>query len=260
MLDAAQEAMRIALDVVRSKPLGRLTFKDDRDSASEVDYEVEDRVRAFLARETPEIGFLGEERGGDASSADEWVLDPLDGTSNFVHGLPLYGVSLALIRGSESALGLVSLPALGLAYSAEKGKGARCNGSLINASKTDDLARAMVSIGDYAVGEGARSKNSERLAMTTRLIERVERLRMVGSAATDLTWVAHGKLDATVILSNKPWDTAAGTLIAREAGALTVDMRGEPHSLKSLNTVAVSPSLLEALLPLLPSDSSGATG
>lgn len=251
LLGIGQAAMDLALDTITSSDPGRVTVKGDRDIASEVDYTVESRLREFLANETPGIGFLGEEGGESDDRETLWVLDPIDGTANFVRGVPLYGVSLALVEDGRPIVGLINLPAIGLHYTATAHGGARCNGEIIRSRPTASLQDAMVSLGDYAVGDNAAEKNIDRLAITSRLAQRVERVRMVGSAAADLAWVAHGKLDATVILANKPWDTAAGSLLVREAGALVVDRYGEPHSLTSTSTVALSPELYGDLLPLL---------
>lgn len=251
LLGIGQAAMKAALAIIESRAPGRITAKSDRDVASEVDYAVENELRDFLARETPDIGFLGEEGGESDDRETLWVLDPVDGTANFVRGIPLYAVSLALVEDGQPVVGVISLPAVGLHYTATQYGGAYCNGDRIRSRPTKSLQDAMVSLGDYAVGESATDKNADRLAITGRLAEYVERIRMVGSAATDLAWVAHGKIDATVILANKPWDTAAGTLLAREAGALVVDRFGETHSLESTSTVALSPELFGALIPLL---------
>ena len=142
-------------------------------------------------------------------------------------------------------------PLLDLRYIATKGGGAFGNGVQLQTSKQIDLAQSIVSIGDYAVGDNAAEKNKFRLRLTTLLAERTERVRMFGSAALDLVWVAEGRTDATIILANKPWDTAAGVLIAREAGALVVDTSGVQHNFSSKSTVAVSPGIAEQLLQLV---------
>ena len=111
--------------------------------------------------------------------------------------------------------------------------------------------------GDYAVGDNAVDRNAPRLALTAALAEHVQRVRMLGTASVDLAWVAHGRLDAAVMMSNKPWDTAPGAVIAKEAGALVLDLGGRPHSLASRSIVAVTPSLAPALLELVQSASAG---
>ena len=109
----------------------------------------------------------------------------------------------------------------------------------------------MVAVGDYATGPRADHKNEQRLALTVQLAPRVHRLRMLGTAALDLAWVAEGRLDASITLANKPWDTAAGVLLAREAGATVVDIDGTAHGYDSAATIAGPDALITQLLPLI---------
>ncbi|MEV0383432.1 inositol monophosphatase [Nonomuraea sp. NPDC050643] len=252
LLPIAERAVSIASEIIRTKAPGVITAKGDRDMATEVDYAVEHAVREFLSRETPEIGFLGEEEGvshlGDGLM---WALDPVDGTANFSHSIPLCGVSLGLIDKDTPTLGLIDLPFLNLRYSAAEGVGASANGSAIQVSDARELQTAIVAIGDYAVGENADERNRPRLALTQELAARVQRIRMFGSAAIDLAWVADGKIDANIMLSNNPWDTAAGVIIAREAGATVVDLDGSPHSMTAHATIAASPKLVADLVELI---------
>jgi len=223
---------------------------------SEVDLSVERTVRAYLNENTPAIGFLGEEEGraGAVDDVDDlvWVLDPIDGTANFVRGLPLCAVSLALVSRGKPVLGVIALPFLQEQYVGLAGEGAHdAFGRRLRVSGTSGLVNAIVALGDYAVGPNAAARNHPRLAITEQLAHRVQRVRMLGSAAVDLVWTAAGKLDATVMLSNKPWDTAAGVLIAREAGAHVVDRDGSPHTVDSTATLAAAPTLLDDLLALV---------
>ncbi|MBG0813457.1 inositol monophosphatase family protein [Planomonospora sp. ID82291] len=253
LLPVAVEAAAIAAGIVRTMATGTVTAKGDRDMATEVDYAVEHAVRDFLGRETPEIGFLGEEEGAAAAPGGglTWVLDPVDGTANLLHGIPLCGVSLGLVDGDLPRLGVIELPFLGSRYTAVEGGGARADGVAIRASGAQDPQAAVVAVGDYAVGDGAEALNRPRLALTAGLAARVQRVRMFGSAAVDLAWVAEGRIDAAVMLNNRPWDTAAGAVIAREAGAAVVDLDGTPHTMRSRITLAASPDLLAFLLGLV---------
>src|SRR5262249_20598128 len=131
--------------------------------------------------------------------------------------LPCPAVSLALIENKRPTLGVIVLAYLGGRYWAVERQGAYSVDQRIGVRSTDDLADAIVSLGDYAVGMLANEKNRTRFLITQQLASRVQRIRMLGSAAIDLAWVADGKLDACVMLSNKPWDTSAGVIIAREA-------------------------------------------
>ncbi|MEU4233880.1 inositol monophosphatase family protein [Nonomuraea sp. NPDC026600] len=252
LLPIAEHAVSMASEIIRTKAPGVVTAKGDRDMATEVDYAVEQAVREFLSRETPEIGFLGEEEGvshiGDGLM---WALDPVDGTANFLHGIPLCGVSLGLVDKDMPTLGVIDLPLLGIRYIAAEGAGAQANGSDIRVSDARDLEAAIVALGDYAVGEDALERNRPRFALTHELAARVQRVRMFGSAAIDLAWVADGKIDANIMLSNNPWDTAAGVVIAREAGATVVDIDGSPHSMTAHATIAASPKLVADLVELI---------
>jgi myo-inositol-1(or 4)-monophosphatase len=252
LLPIAHQAVDLARDIMRTMQPGALTAKGDRDMASEVDYAIEERVRAFLAEQTPDIGFLGEENGTTGvTNGLMWALDPVDGTVNFVHGSPLCAISLGLITGNRTVLGVIDLPFLGTRYSAAEGNGAHANGKAISASTTQRISEAVVAIGDYAVGEGSEEKNRDRFDLTRRLASKMQRIRMHGSAAIDLVWLAEGKIDAVVMLANKPWDTAAGVIIAREAGAVVTDRDGSLHSIESSATVAANAELLPDFLDLI---------
>jgi myo-inositol-1(or 4)-monophosphatase len=251
LLRTAVQATDRASQLVRERAAGNLTYKGERDYASEVDYAVERELREFLAAATPSIGLLGEEEGATGAVERRWVLDPVDGTVNFAHGLPLCGVSLALVEGNRPVLGVIDLPFLGGRYVATLGGGTYRNGQRIRTSETASLGEAVVSVGDYAVGEGARGRNRSRLAVTSQLAQQVLRVRMLGSAAVDLAWLAEGKTDAMITLSNKPWDTAAGVVIAREAGAVVVDVDGSDHTTESTATIAAAPDLLGEVLDLV---------
>ncbi|MEO3855609.1 inositol monophosphatase family protein [Acrocarpospora sp. B8E8] len=251
LLPLAEQAVSIAREFLTELPR-TVTAKGDRDMVTEVDYAIEQAVRDFLAGETPEIGFLGEEEGitGNRNGL-MWALDPIDGTANFTHGIPLFAISLGLIDDNRAVLGVIDLPFLGSLYSAAEGAGATCDGEPIHASATDTLNAAIVSIGDYAVGADAEQKNRLRIPLNYQLATRVQRVRMFGSAAIDLAWVAEGKSDACIMLSNNPWDTAAGVVIAREAGAYVLDIDGSPHSMTATATIAATPKIAAELLAMI---------
>ncbi|HET9142264.1 inositol monophosphatase family protein [Actinophytocola sp.] len=252
LVEVAQHAVGLGEELMHAARPREVRHKGDRDVVTELDLRVEERVREYLERVTPGIGFLGEEGGGaSVLDGEVWTLDPIDGTSNFAHGVPLCAVSLALVRAGEPVVAAIVAPFLGLRYYAAKGFGAFGVDGPLRASGTTEVSRAIVSVGDYAVGAGAAEKNVVRLRLSARLAERVERVRMFGTAAIDLAWVAEGRTDATVILSNMPWDTAAGVLLAREAGAVVVDAAGAPHDFTSAETIAITPGLRDAVLELV---------
>jgi myo-inositol-1(or 4)-monophosphatase len=253
LADVSSKALDLARSILLATTPDEITVKADRDFASDIDYQIEREVRTYLRDATPNIGFLGEEEGAlDVDPRHEyWVFDPVDGTSNLIHGLPICGSSLALISRGRPVLGGIDLPFLGERYSAQDGSGAYCNGRQLHASGTRRLDAAIVSVGDFAVGVGAASKNTVRFAITRQLADRAERVRMFGSAIVDLAWVAAGRLDASVMLANKPWDVSAGVVIAREAGAQVLDLDGTAHTLSATATVAVAPLLRADMRALL---------
>ncbi|MEU8074098.1 inositol monophosphatase family protein [Catellatospora citrea] len=252
LLPIACEAVDIAREIFLTRIPGTITAKGDRDMASEVDFAIEQKLAAFLRARTPEIDFLGEEGGRQGGTSDlTWLLDPVDGTVNFIHGSPLCGISLALMCGREPVLGVVDLPFLDLRYTATKNGGARCGDRKLAVSSTARLAEAVVAIGDYAVGPGSAAKNRTRLAVTGRLASAAQRIRMHGSAAIDLVWLAEGRVDGVVIMSNLPWDMAAGVVIAREAGAMVVDRDGSQHNADSSATIAGNDKLCPQLVRLV---------
>ena len=252
LLPIAREAVARARRIIHTRRPASVAEKGERDLVTDVDLAVEDAVREFLARETPEIGILGEEHGrsGDPGAV-WWALDPVDGTSNFARGIPLCAVSLGLVSGRRSVLAAIDLPFLGTTYTAVEGLGARAGDERIRVSAAADLSRAVISVGDFAIGDGAATKNRLRLALLDRLGARAQRIRMLGTAAIDLAWVAHGKLEATIILANLPWDTMAGTLLVREAGGLVLDRDGSDHTTDSAATIAVCPGLRGELMRML---------
>jgi myo-inositol-1(or 4)-monophosphatase len=253
LLPLAREAVSLARRIIRRRAPLSVTAKGERDMVTDVDVAVEEAVRDFLARETPEIGLLGEEHGrtGPGGDALWWALDPVDGTANFARGIPLCAVSLGLVSGDRSVVAAIDLPFLDVAYSAVKDGGAYRGSERIRCSPVSSIPEAVVSIGDFAVGPDAAPKNRVRLALLSRLGARAQRIRMLGTAAIDLAWVAQGKLDATVILANQPWDTTAGVLLVREAGGVVLDQDDTDHTVGSAATIALTPGIRTEVITAL---------
>lgn len=231
--------------------LGGLIEKGDRDYASRVDFQIEDAVRDALGRVRHAIPFLGEERGGHLRAPLLWVLDPVDGTTNFIKGSPLCAISLALLSDGQPIFGIIDLPLLGERYVARAGAGAYLNGTRLHMPDTDRLADAVVGITDFAVADDRYTENPIHVALLAQLAPRALGVRAHGSAALDLAWLAAGHLGASVMLSNRAWDVSAGVLLAREAGGLSYDWDGSEHGVDSRFTIASAPSLKSSLLELL---------
>jgi myo-inositol-1(or 4)-monophosphatase len=246
LLLAAEEAVDVGAGILRRgrANLGALISKGDRDFATGVDLQIETAMRRALATAAPAIPLLGEEEGGaPADGSPRWVLDPIDGTINFAKGSPLCTISLSLVVEGQPVLGIVDAPLLGERFIAQRGGGAFLNGARLAVCDVPGLHEAVVAVADFKVGVGAEAENRVHLAAIEQLARRALRVRMHGSAALDLAWLAAGRVHATIMLSNLPWDVTAGLLIVREAGGRVCDADGSPHNERSRCTIASTPSL-----------------
>lgn len=252
LLAVAATVTATASELVRSHIPQTVTWKGDRDVTSNVDLAVEKLVRDLLRKHTPNAGFLGEEEGGGRPGEGlHWVLDPIDGTVNLVHGVPLCAISLSLVHNGKVEAAVIELPFLDSRYTALRGRGAYANNGRLHVSATTNLDAALVSIDQYTFGEDSQQKNYARHCLIENLYPYVQRIRMLGTSAIDLAWTAQGRLDACIMLGNKPWDTSAGTLIAEEAGARVLDLDGSEHSADSAATIAVTPTLEHDLMSIV---------
>ncbi len=217
--EAAEAAARMRDDAVRRVH----TKSSGTDVVTAADTEVEDLLRRRLASQRPGDAVLGEECGASISDASFsgsgglcWVIDPIDGTVNYLYGLPWYAVSVAATRGGLSLAGAVVEPASGRVWSAALGQGAELDGRPLRVSAADRLDRALVGTG-FSYRAELRARQGELAAA---LLPRARDIRRLGSAALDLCAVAAGWLDGYYEHATHPWDWAAGALIAAEAGAV----------------------------------------
>lgn len=234
-----------------------ITVKGDRDMVTNVDLAIERQARELLLRHAPGTGFFGEEEGGTTDVETYWIIDPIDGTANFIRTVPLCGISLALVHQGVPVLGVIHLPLLNRRYWAAHGLGAFRDEHPIHASATRTLREAMIAMGDYGTGPDAPERNRVCLSIQAHLASRAQRVRMFGSAAVDLALVADGTIDACITLGNHDWDMAAGVAIAREAGAVVMDTDGSPHTPASATTTATAPDLRDAVLDILRATTAG---
>jgi myo-inositol-1(or 4)-monophosphatase len=213
------------------------------DMVSEADRAAERLLVERLGAARPEDGILGEEGARSAgTSGRRWVVDPLDGTTNYLYGHPSWAVSIALEDASGLRLGVVHAPALRETYVAERDGGARLNGRSVEVREPAGLGSALVGTG-FGYAAELRARQAERLRA---VLPAVRDIRRGGSAALDLAWVAAGRLDGFWEHGLNPWDSAAGSLLVTEAGGALGTLEGEPPGI-----VAASPALLPALLELL---------
>jgi myo-inositol-1(or 4)-monophosphatase len=253
MLNTAVKAARKAGSIISrsSVDLDKLTIRSKRhnDFVSEVDHAAEEAIISTLREAYPKHGFLAEESGADEAGAEYvWVIDPLDGTTNFLHGFPQYCVSIALLHKGVPTHGVVFDPNRNELFTASRGVGAYLNDRRIRVSKTDRLDDALV-------GTGFPFREVENIDEYLRMFRNVtcttSGIRRPGAAALDLAWVAAGRLDGFWELGLSPWDVAAGTVLIREAGGLVGDLDGEDTFLESGRVVATNAKLFAALLNLL---------
>ncbi len=222
------------------------------DVVTEADREVERLVIGRLLDARPDDGVLGEEGSSVAGSSGlTWVVDPIDGTVNYLYGLPHYAVSIALVDGDSDPLtwsarvGVVVNPATGELFTAEAGAGAHCGERRLRVADPVPLELALVATG-FAYDAAWRGIQGEAVA---RLLPRVRDIRRQGTASLDFCFVADGRYDAYFERTLSPWDHAAGALIAREAGAAVVGMRGAAPSRELV--LAGHPDVVARLEPLL---------
>lgn len=233
--------------------IGTVIAKGDRDFATALDVEAECLIRSRLQRLAPDVAFLGEEHGGSAPASEPiWVLDPIDGTVNFARGSPLCGISLALVEFGLPRLAILDFPLLGERYVAAEGAGAYLNGAAIHTVERP-LADSVVGFTDFSVGHDAPTENPVHLRLMAALAVTALRVRVHGSEALDLAWLATGRLDAAIMLSNLPWDVSGGVLLVREAGGAVYDLDGSDHGLASSATIASTRTLKRPVLEVLQS-------
>ncbi|MEV4441588.1 inositol monophosphatase family protein [Streptomyces sp. NPDC049577] len=241
-LEAAERAGELLRDG-RPADLGVAATKTSSiDVVTEMDIAAEKLITAFLAERRPEDGLLGEEGASSAgTSGVRWVIDPIDGTVNYLYGQPSWAVSIAAELDGEALVGVVAAPVRGETYRAVRGEGAFAGDRRLRVRPAPSLDHALI-----GTGFGYRAERRAAQAEVLRsLLPEVRDIRRGGSAAIDLCDVACGRLDGYYERGLNPWDFAAGALIAREAGALTGGRPGEAASTEL--TVAAPPGLFERL-------------
>ncbi|MEU4847301.1 inositol monophosphatase family protein [Streptomyces gilvosporeus] len=250
LLELALEAARRAGALLRDgRPadLGVAATKTSPiDVVTEMDLASEKLITGFLAERRPDDGFLGEEGVSiEGSSGVRWVIDPVDGTVNYLYDLPSWAVSIAAEKDGETVVGVVAAPMRGETCHAVRGRGAFRNGEPVGHRPAPPLSQALLGTGFGYLAE----RRAAQAEVVRTLLPQVRDIRRGGSAAIDLCDVACGRLDAYYERGLNPWDLAAGVLIAEEAGARTGGRPGQPASGEL--TVAASPELFGKLQPLL---------
>ncbi|MBI1964789.1 MAG: inositol monophosphatase [Betaproteobacteria bacterium] len=256
MLNIAVKAARRAGNIINraSRNLDIVAVKEKAaaDFVTEVDHEAEEAVIRTLREAYPDHSILAEESGASGQSDYQWIVDPLDGTTNFLHGFPQYAVAIALRHRGVVTQAVIYDPTRNDLYTATRGRGAYLNDQRMRVSKRAQLKSSLI-------GTGFPFRNLDHLDVYVAVLREMMRgaagVRRAGSAALDLAWVAAGRLDGFWEFGLSPWDMAAGGLLITEAGGLVSDLAGENRYLETGNIVAGNPrifvELLKALAPHL---------
>ena len=249
MIAAARKAGRsLTRDFNEAEQL-QVSVKGPANFVSAADHRAEEILFTELSKSRPGYGFVMEERGEveGADKSHRWIIDPLDGTTNFLHSIPIFAISIALERAGELVAAVVFNPVMDETYTAEKGKGAFLNDRRLRVANRRKLDDCVMATGIPYQPEGHRQFLDE----VGRVMARTAGVRRCGAAAIDLAWVAAGRFDGFWERQLSPWDVAAGALLVREAGGYVTDPDGKDRFLESGDIVAANPTIHKALLSLL---------
>jgi len=247
MVQAATKAGRsLARDFGEVQNL-QVSLKGPGDYVSQADRKAEEIIYTELSRARPGYSFLMEERGAVAGDDDQhrWIVDPLDGTTNFLHGIPIFAISIALERQGQLVAGLIYNPAMDELYTAERGGGAFMNDRRLRVAGRSKLADTVIGTGVPHLGRG---QHGNYLVELRNVMAEVSGIRRLGAAALDLAYVAAGRMDGFWEDGLSPWDVAAGTLMIREAGGFVTDRDGGAEIYDGRTIVAGNEAIHRALL------------
>lgn len=227
----------------------KIRKKGAKDLVTQADLESEAAIIEMIQERFPDHTILAEESGLSATVSEHcWIIDPLDGTTNFAHGLPLFAVSIAFQQKGVTQVGVVANPISGETFSAVAGQGAYLNGTKITVSNTARIADSLLVTGfpyDFNQNPGRLMDRFNRVLLAAQAVRRL------GSAALDLCFVACGRFDGFWEERLNPWDTAAGELIAREAGALVTNFDNHPFRIEHLEITATNTHIHSQLMELI---------
>lgn len=256
-LEAALEAIELGRACLLGY-FGKISQVDAKEKAglvSEADRESEKIIQEHLQRHHPDVAFLGEEQAFllktelvREHAGARWILDPLDGTTNYVHQFPIFCISLALEVDGVLELGLIDVPILKQTWVAQRGKGAFCNSKPIRVSTTKNFSDSLLATG-FSIADPEKPQDIQlQIHIFSELVKEARGIRRAGAAAYDLAMVGSGIFDLFWEKNLQPWDTAAGSLIIQEAGGVVKNYSGEPHNPFDGTMVAGNRFLVEQFL------------
>lgn len=252
MIDKVQQIAKEAGEIIR-EGFGKnisIEFKtNEANLVTEIDKKAEETIKGFIKKGFPTHSILAEESGVEEKSSEYlWVIDPLDGTTNFAHGLPIFSVSIGVQKAGETVCGVVYDVMQDFVYSAEKGGGSFRNDTKIQVNKNDNLARSLLVTGfpyDVAKNPGKAFEKFSAFLKTSRAVRRL------GSAAIDLCYVANGVFEGFWEVHLNPWDICAGKLIVEEAGGVVTNFQNEKIDIYSEQILATNTLVHKDMLEIL---------
>ncbi|MEK6628362.1 MAG: inositol monophosphatase family protein [Bdellovibrionota bacterium] len=232
--------------------INHIEVKEKEGLVSEADRECEKIIQTYLHEHCPDVGFLGEEQAHLENlklvknyKGARWILDPLDGTTNYIHQFPIFCISLALEIDGVLELGIIDMPKLGKTWTAQRGKGAFCDGKKMSVSQTSEFEDSLLATGFFP--EEAEQMN-DQIQIFANLVNKARGVRRAGAAAYDLACVSSGIFDLFWEKNLKPWDTAAGQLLIEEAGGIVKTYSGNKFNPFEKNIIAGNAVLVEKFL------------
>lgn len=256
-LEVALAAARAGAAVVREgfESAPEVRMKGEVDPVSAVDTAAEEAVMSTIESRCPGEPTLGEESGGAGWDADRvWIVDPLDGTVNFLHGIPHFAVSVAVWEAGQAVAGVIIDVSREEEFTAAAGEGAWCNSQPMRVSSCSDMVGAVIATG---FGYDRRQRAATYAQQMGEVLAEAQGIRRLGSAALDLAWVARGRYDGYWEHGLSPWDAAAGALLVSEAGGTVSDAHGAPYHLGRPTVVATAPGIHEPLVKIVTNHSTG---
>lgn len=248
-IEAAKEAGKfLKYNVGKVKNI-EMKQGEERNLVSEIDKGSEERIITIIRRHFPTHAILAEESGASTTSSDYmWVIDPLDGTTNFLHGVPIFCVTIAVAYKGELVAGVVYDPNLDELFTAEKGSGSYLNGRRLTVSSTPKLINSLLVTGfPYDIAQNPENA----IGHFVNFLVEAQGIRRLGSAALDLSYVAAGRFDGFWEVNLNPWDMAAGMLFVREAGGRVTDFAGAESSIYKKQVLASNGIIHDAMLQVL---------
>ena len=236
-LEAAFLAGKVQMASYGKLNNSQISMKSKNDFVTEIDKKSEKLIISTIKKYFPDHSIQGEESGVSAGKNTLWIIDPLDGTSNYIHNIPIFSVSIGVLQNNRVEAGVIYDPIHKEVFRAERGKGAYLNDKKIHATKIRVMAEALMATG---IPFRARDRFDEYMESFRRISLGTVGMRRGGSAALDLAYVACGRFDGFWELDLSPWDIAAGALILEEAGGKITDMWGKPDHLKNGDTLATN--------------------